>query len=187
MFECYNVVAVGATEAKVAQLLIPQALGPGFFCQQTEVWCLNNDPFFWSAHELRDSPNIAMLEIAFNRISLRRGAEPITCLLCQWRTFSSSYRRLDDKLPPKDAPSQDDATPPSPLENAPRAYGKRTEDFTPVVLSRPIGMNFPPRTGENTGIDTRSLQQRRDDFVDYDKHLKRRKELYVQESCLSLL
>lgn len=120
-----------------------------------------------------------MLEIAINGPSLRRSARPIACLLCQWRTFSTSYRRLDDKLPPKDAPAPDAATPPSPLENAPRGYGKRTEEFTPVVLSRPIGMNFPPQAGENTGIDTRSLRQRRDDFVDYDKHLKRREELYA--------
>lgn len=59
----------------------------------------------------------------------------------------------------------------------PRAYGKRTDEFTPRPLSRPIGMSQPPQIGENSGVDFRSLQQRRDDFVNYEKHLKRREQL----------
>ncbi len=64
-----------------------------------------------------------------------------------------------------------------PLADAPRAYGKRTQEFTPTPLSRPIGMNFPPNAGENTGIDLRLLKQRRDDLVNYEKHLVRRQQL----------
>lgn len=64
-----------------------------------------------------------------------------------------------------------------PLANAPRSYGKRIEKFTPTILPRPIGMENPPQPGENTGIDFRSVRQRRDDFVNWEKHLKRREEL----------
>ena len=96
------------------------------------------------------------------------------CLLCQWRSFSTSYRRLAEKEPPA-TPSP--PPPASPLEGAPRAYGKAVTDFTPKPLNRPIGLQNPPRPGENWGIDTRTLKQRRDDFVDYDKHLIRRKQL----------
>lgn len=108
----------------------------------------------------------------------------LLCLVCQWRSFSTSYRRLAQEAPkpaikPSTAPAPRKPAPESPLENAPRAYGERVEKFTPVPLPRPIGLTYPPQPGQNTGIDNRSIRQRRDDFVNWDKHLERREELYV--------
>ena len=95
------------------------------------------------------------------------------CIACQWRTFSSSYRCLvvNETTEPK-AP----VTQPL-LEDAPRADGKAVEEFTPKPLNRPIGLLIPPKAGENTGIDARTWKQRREDYLNYDKHLVRRKEM----------
>ncbi|KAI8965979.1 ATP10 protein-domain-containing protein [Daldinia sp. FL1419] len=123
----------------------------------------------------------------------------LLCLLCQSRAFSTSYRFLAEQgpatakavkpaagkqpvKPETPAPAPAKVIPPSPLEDAPRSYGKRTEQFTPKPLGRPIGMPSPPQPGENTGIDNRTLKQRRDDLVNYDKHLKRREELMSKMS-----
>lgn len=101
--------------------------------------------------------------------------KPAACLLCQWRAFSTSYRQLAEKGTTPSAPAPPAS--PGPLDEAPRSYGKAVSEFTPKPLSRPIGLPNPPRPGENTGIDPRTWRQRRADFVDYDKHLIRRKEL----------
>lgn len=119
----------------------------------------------------------------------------------QSRAFNTSCRRRLAEQPAKDTLKSTTSTPkppanattsdvaslapklaPSPLTDAPRSYGKRLEEFTPTPLSRPIGLPYPPEAGQNTGIDFRTLKQRRDDFVDYDKHLQRREHLYVSLS-----
>ena len=106
------------------------------------------------------------------RLAFSTRLDPSVCLLCQWRSFSFSYRRYAEKEAPVASPP-----PPSPLDEAPRAHGRAVSDFTPRPLNRPIGLSDRPRAGENTGIDMRTLRQRRDDFVDYDKHIARRKQL----------
>jgi ATPase complex subunit ATP10 len=116
-------------------------------------------------------------------LSLRlRSREPFTCLLCQQsrRTLTSTASRLAKtsqkvgsgaELDPKQKVAG------VPIE-APRSYGKRIDgEFQPMPLPRPIGMLAPPQPGENTGLDSRSLKERRADFVDWDKHLARRQEL----------
>ncbi|KAK8019783.1 hypothetical protein PG990_004921 [Apiospora arundinis] len=94
----------------------------------------------------------------------------LLCRLCQSRSFSTSYRWLAAEQPSTkkvrsatttnnpskaataatgaQAPQKVVVPPPSEqFAAAPRGYGKRVEEFTPVPLSRPIGMQYPLRRG----------------------------------------
>ena len=111
------------------------------------------------------------------------------CLRCQLRNYgflSPSFRRYvsgstesrrpgQTAEPPTSRRIQHGELKPTPIQ-ASRPSGDN-DDFAPPTLDRPIGLPYPPREGQNTGIDTRSLRQRRRDFVDYEKHLVRRREL----------
>ncbi|KAF2214648.1 hypothetical protein CERZMDRAFT_36417 [Cercospora zeae-maydis SCOH1-5] len=55
-------------------------------------------------------------------------------------------------------------------------------EHVPQPLTRPIGMNNPPLPGENMGLDNRTLSQRRDDFVNFEKHMERRRTMTKQIS-----
>jgi ATPase complex subunit ATP10 len=108
--------------------------------------------------------------------------ENVACLVCQWRSFSTTYRYFAE--PPSKPALPTSSTSPALLStdafpNAPRSYGKSVDEFTPEPLLRPIGLPNPPQPGENLGIDRRTWRQRREDFVDYDKHVAKRKMLFV--------
>jgi ATPase complex subunit ATP10 len=109
-----------------------------------------------------------------------------SCVFCQWRRgFALSAVRAATVQKPGSGTEMDPKAnvAGAPIE-APRSYGKRIEGkFTPKPLPRPIGMPLPPIAGENTGLDHRTFRQRKEDFVNYEKHLARRKELYEHLSC----
>ncbi|KAL7789416.1 ATP10 domain-containing protein [Trichoderma ceciliae] len=126
------------------------------------------------------------LELALSGLLLsskRRAAS--SCARCQWhRAFTATTAPAAKAEKPAAGTSIDPkaTVTGSPIE-APRSYGKRVDgSFTPKPLPRPIGMTLPPLPGENTGIDSRSLLQRKEDFVNYDKHLERRRELTAKIS-----
>ncbi|KAJ2897272.1 hypothetical protein MKZ38_004826 [Zalerion maritima] len=111
------------------------------------------------------------------------GRQPLICLPCQLRALSTTrlFWFPEDKpklphAPPPNAPlgSTSEA---HPLQDAPRSYGVKVEEFTPKPLLRPIGMNIPPTEGQNTGVDTRTFMQKKQDYADYQKHMERRKHL----------
>ncbi|KAI9797614.1 MAG: Mitochondrial ATPase complex subunit atp10 [Piccolia ochrophora] len=97
------------------------------------------------------------------------------CFRCQFRLLHASPTHNAIK-PAHSAPS-----PPTKRDDA------TNDDPTPKPLSRAIGFPYPPQAGQNTGIDSRPWRQRRDDFLDHDKHLERRKQLYEPPPPLSLI
>ncbi|KAL4905884.1 hypothetical protein BDW74DRAFT_177583 [Aspergillus multicolor] len=115
------------------------------------------------------------------------------CLSCQLRgasTFRSrhSLRPYTTKNENGEKPPASTDTPTSrkaqfQQNSAPQSatIKARNPKNDPVPqLDRPIGSAIPPQEGQNTGIDKRTWGQRRDDFVNYEKHLARREQLTKQ-------
>lgn len=98
----------------------------------------------------------------------------LTSSFAQCLSSTLATKKPSSNTPPTNQPSVvSDSKDPDYLSNV------ANDEHAPPPLSRPLGQPQPPQPGENTGVDPRSWRERRDDFWDYDKHLARRKQLYV--------
>ncbi|KAK4981300.1 Mitochondrial ATPase complex subunit atp10 [Elasticomyces elasticus] len=128
------------------------------------------------------APSVLLLRV------LRNCALPETRQLCCYhvqsrylRTSSSSSAVTKSPTPTTTPPPPRAASPSTPtLSYTPTP--RNDDDTTPKPLTHPLGLPRPPRPSENTGIDTRTLRQRRNDLVDWDRHLHRRQEMTSQIS-----
>ncbi len=115
-----------------------------------------------------------------NRRPLSSWTSQWLCLRCQSR-LQRLHRQACSISQPSRFSTSAKPPPPSPTTNLP-SLPPNDEAFVPKPLSRPLGQSNPPQPGENSGIDHRTWRERRDDFFNYDKHLERRKELYIPPS-----
>lgn len=109
------------------------------------------------------------------------------CLSCQFRSTATVFRsrplryyasKANGPSKEQQQQQQQPTSPEKKQSSSPSQPKKPDEkDIVPHVLDRPIGSVIPPQEGQNTGVDERTYRQRRDDFVSYDRHIERRKEL----------
>ncbi|KAK6335622.1 Mitochondrial ATPase complex subunit atp10 [Orbilia brochopaga] len=93
----------------------------------------------------------------------------------------AAARRLASSGPSPETtrtPAPPPPTKPPTYETVARPKVDKSNDSVEITpLARPIGQYLPPIAGENHGKDLRSLAQKKADLQNYERHLKRRKEL----------
>ncbi|KIW32121.1 uncharacterized protein PV07_03691 [Cladophialophora immunda] len=108
---------------------------------------------------------------------------------CPFRLQNLSRRASTSNSPPTEKARVDIKKPTIPLhvgldrnpENLsaisriPIPRGVTGEKFTPSVLARPLGLEHPPRPGQNSPVDNRTLRERHEEFTSYEKALERRR------------
>ncbi|KAL7273023.1 Mitochondrial ATPase complex subunit atp10 [Rhizina undulata] len=98
------------------------------------------------------------------------------CIFCQTASRALPGYVLSRQFASAPTPGEKQAKqlkPDDPLYD--KVHDKKNDQ--PPRLSRPIGLERAPRVGENSGVDARSWRQRREDFVNYDKHIEKRQKL----------
>ncbi|KAK6544438.1 Mitochondrial ATPase complex subunit atp10 [Orbilia ellipsospora] len=109
------------------------------------------------------------------------------CWTCAGRKFILPVRGYASKAAPPPPPSSNTTPIGPPSSNTPQRSNYETVPRPTVIkemdkaeikqLARPIGQYEPPNAGENHGRDLRSMKQKKEDFQNYDRHLRRRREL----------
>ena len=119
------------------------------------------------------------------------------CISCARRSKPSlhcrlhkSARNLQDSAPHSSDPHPTHSTILKPGERKLRTpelkhLRYRDGELVPKPLNRPLGLNYPPQPGQNTGRDLRTWRQKRDDYANYEGYLKRRRQMCVSSTqCL---
>jgi mitochondrial ATPase complex subunit ATP10 len=63
----------------------------------------------------------------------------------------------------------------SAISKIPIPKGERGENFTPSILSVPLGLPYPAEPGQNSPYDERTFSEKREDYANYTKALERRR------------
>lgn len=121
-----------------------------------------------------------MLKLAYT--SGARSEPRLARWLCPTCTYACRWQYRYASTAPRPAPPSDPPVFIPPTVNE----GKDLEAPILKPLNRPIGQIYPPKPGENSPVDLRSLRERRDDILNPDKNLARRKELYV-DACIAMV
>ncbi|KAF2154600.1 hypothetical protein K461DRAFT_284955 [Myriangium duriaei CBS 260.36] len=119
------------------------------------------------------APSVRCLRALRSITSLDQTPRPCTTYI---RFYATNKPSKPLPSPANSAPAQITPTKPPPQDEF-LDPSKETRAEGPRFLNRPLGVPTPPHAGQNLGKDTRTLRQRRDDFVNHDKHLQRRQKL----------